>query len=314
MGFLLKYCGLTSCLFLRAEEAELKATRSMSDNTSSFTFDCYSSSASYIVTTFFVTKTFIILPISIIVLYLGYQRWQRQQRSFAAMSHSDIFTYNVTIVELIFVLGATLVIFGWWSNNFVAVFMGMSAITISYPGEMFFNTVTCVERYLAVVHPITYLGLKQSGGVRIRNICIGFVWLLCFGCVGLAVSYYPNVPYIPCFCMILVSLVIVSFCSFSVLCVLVRPGPGEMGGDRQQMNRSKQKAFHTITAIMAALLMSCLGTLFTVALGTTNLLSDIDRCAILMFASWFSLPVSLILPLLFLHRAGKLSFCLFSNK
>lgn len=131
MGFLLKYCGLTSCLFLRAEEAELKATRSMSDNTSSFTFDFYSSSASYIV-----TKTFIILPISIIVLYLGYQRWQRQQRSFAAMSHSDIFTYNVTIVELIFVLGATLVIFGWWSNNFVAVFMGMSAITISYPGEM----------------------------------------------------------------------------------------------------------------------------------------------------------------------------------
>ncbi|KAJ4945170.1 hypothetical protein JOQ06_013706, partial [Pogonophryne albipinna] len=86
---------------------------------------------------------------------------------------------------------------------------GRGADYIPSYGESLFHVLTCLERYLAVVRPIIYLRLRNVQGVRIRNISIGL----------------------------------------SVLCVLIRPGPGN--GER--VDQSKQSAFYTVTAITAAL-------------------------------------------------------------
>lgn len=105
-----------------------------------------------------------------------------------------------------------------------------------------------------------------------------------------------------------------NYCSLCVLCLLIRAGPGEVGKDREWVHQSKQRAFHTVMAITGALCMCFTGMLLTLALGTSQVLSYNDGCVLLVSGYWFSLPSNLVLPLLFLHRAGKHVCCLLSNE
>ncbi|TKS93377.1 hypothetical protein D9C73_026635 [Collichthys lucidus] len=118
----------------------------------------------FIFVAFSVTNVFL-LPLYILVLYMGYQR-RRQQRSGSAAgmtSHSDIFTYNMIGLELIGVLGCCFYCCGALTNVKAIVLVGMDIFSITSPGQTLFHLLTCVERYLAVVHPIIYLGLRQAG-------------------------------------------------------------------------------------------------------------------------------------------------------
>ncbi|KAI9524359.1 hypothetical protein NQZ68_018096 [Dissostichus eleginoides] len=201
---------------------------------------------SLIFTSFHIASNLLILPICIFALYLGFQRWRQQSSTSSTTSHSDIFTFHMVLMELVDYIGSTLRIYAWY-------------------GRAYFHVLTCVERYLAVVHPVTYLSLKGQRGVRIRNICIGM----------------------------------------SVLCVLIRPRPGEQGGDRTIVDQSKRRAFYTIVAILGVLLFRSCGNMALVVLNVFNE----GICVMVVSESWFTLPSSLVLPLLFLHRAGKLSCC-----
>ncbi|KAK2863416.1 hypothetical protein Q5P01_002949 [Channa striata] len=128
--------------------------------------------------------------------------------------------------------------------------VGLNVFFIIFLGQIMFHVLTCVERYLAVVHPITYRGLKRSG-------------------------------------------------------------PGEVGKDRERVDQSKQRAFYTIMSIMGVLWLLFVGVLVCVWLGftATPLMSYRVRCVEMISAIWFNLPNSLLLPLLFLHRVGKFTFC-----
>ncbi len=261
----------------------------------------------FIFTAFFVAKIFL-LPLFILVLYVGHQRW-RQQRSVSAaatMSHTDIFTYNMVALELISVLGCCFYCCGALTDIQSIIRVGTDMFSVTSPGQTLFHLLTCVERYLAVVHPITYLGLRQSGGVRIRNISIGCVWLLCFGLLGLNNVLTKDLTSIAGSCLLVFCLVVFSFCSLAVLWVLIHPGPGEVGGDREHVDQTKQRAFHTITAIMGALFLRFVAILVASVMYASVLT---HRCVVGSSSVWLTLPGSLVLPLLFLHRAGKLPGC-----
>ncbi|XP_037615281.1 uncharacterized protein LOC119481999 [Sebastes umbrosus] len=257
---------------------------------------------------FITVRTALSLPLSILVLYLGHQRWQ-QQRSFKTTSHSDIFTYHLASMDLIWVVGCFCSFYGTYANIMAMISVGFCATTFVFTGEMFFHVLTCVERYLAVVHPVVYLGLKNARGVRIRNISVGCVWLLCFGLTGLIVLKIPDFPINEFSIILIFCLIVVSFCSLSVLCVLIRPGPGDGGGLKEHVDQSKQRAFHTITAILGVLWLWFVGILVSIGLYNSTLLSHSVSCVVILCANWFNLPSSLVLPLLYLHRAGKLSCC-----
>ncbi|XP_054863446.1 uncharacterized protein LOC129348080 [Amphiprion ocellaris] len=252
------------------------------------------------------TKSVLIIPLSIFILHLGHQRWRRQ-RSFAAVSHSDIFTFHLAVMELIGFSGNVVYLCGFYLPRLFVVGFSLAGVTAF--GEMLFHVLTCVERYLAVVHPVTYRGLKQAGGIRIRNICIGCIWLLCFGCSGVVFTNVFDAIYSIFFCILTFYFTVITFCSISVLCALIRPKPGEGGGDREQVDQSKQRALHTIMAITAVLLVLFVRDLVSVSLIASALLSYSDRCLVLTSAMWFSLPSSLVIPLLFLHRAQILTCC-----
>ncbi|KAI9524416.1 hypothetical protein NQZ68_018099 [Dissostichus eleginoides] len=173
---------------------------------------------SLIFTSAYITKILILLPLCIFVLYLGFQRCRQRSSTSAAAStnsHSDIFTFQMVVFELWQFLGSTLFIYAIYSANHKIFGVGSYICLITRYGRNSCHVLTCVERYLAVVHPVTYLNLKGQRGVRIRNICIGL----------------------------------------AVLRELIRPGPGEQGGDRKRVDQSKRRAFYTIVAILGVQLL-----------------------------------------------------------
>ncbi|GAA6225467.1 uncharacterized protein LOC121177396 [Lates japonicus] len=278
-----------------------------------FLNDCSESRPSTFIFTAFTIINILLLPLFIFVLYVGYQRWRKPRFvSTTVTNHSDVFTYNVVFMEMVSVLGCCLFSSGSLAGIKSMILVALDMFSITSPGQILFHLLTCVERYLAVVHPITYLGLRQSGGVRIRNISVACVWLICFGWFGISKVLVASFNSIATSCLLVFSIISVSFCSLSVLCVLIRPGPGDMGGDRERVDQTKRRGFYNITAIMGALMLRFVGILVSVMM--SSYVQTHTVCMVVFSGLWLTLPSSLVLPLLFLHRAGKLPGCKHSTE
>lgn len=245
-----------------------------------------------------------ILPLSLFVLYVGIQRWWQQRLMSAAepVSPSDFFTYNLAVIELIFILSSVLFVS---SNNipFVLPWVRFTSM-VGWFGQTLTPILTCVERYLAVVHPVTYLGLKKVGGVRIRNISMGCVWLLSFGGAGLLMVSlkFPKYGILPAMPILVFLLASMTFCSVSALRILFHPRPGKTGQDQ-----SKQRAIQTILVIMGVLWVKFGWNMIAIFL--TYSPATVVKCLASASVLVSSLPGSLLSPLLFLHKAGKLPNC-----
>lgn len=205
-------------------------------------------------------------------------------------------------MELFGVLGCIISCVGIYMKDLKVLALGLIPACLLLLGDAFFNVLTCVERYLAVVHPVIYLSSKSKRGIIIRNMCIGCGWLLSM--LGMGLLMLENVFSIVDLYLLISAIIIVSFCSFSVLCVLIRPAPGHQNGDKEKGDQLKKRAFYTIMAILGMLVLR-----FT--LGVTRsiyFVSDTnDYCVVMVSSFWFYMPSSFVLPLLFLHRKGTFS-------
>ncbi|XP_069375108.1 uncharacterized protein [Paralichthys olivaceus] len=282
---------------------------SSSNSSISSIYHCQNSLGSTIlIATYTFILTLFILPLCILVLYIGFQR-QRHQHSVPAgktTSHTDVITYHTVTVDLFAVFGSVLYIWGAYSYINPVLMLGVFLYCIVFPGHTLLHCLICVEHYLAVVHPITYQRLKQTLGVRFRNISLGCVWLLSLGWIGVTMKHLPDFPVIPLLCLLGMSVTVVLFFFFSILKVLTHPGPG--GGPRERVDHAKQRALHIITVIVGVLLLRFVSLLLTVSL--YDLSSNLDhQCILLDCGLLLALPSSLVQPLLFLHRAGKLTCC-----
>ncbi|TNN31551.1 hypothetical protein EYF80_058297 [Liparis tanakae] len=245
------------------------AVNSSSNDSSNNSMDCLFIKPNPLIFYIFnITNILLFLPIFVFVLYLGFQRWwqQRSSSSSAVMSHTDSFTYHLTSIELIGVLGFNIICCAVYLKQDSVLKLGYFLRSFTCYGQTFFHMLTCVERYLAVAHPVTYLGLRRERGVRIRTVIL----------------------------------------ALSVLCILIRPGPGDQGGDRERVDQSKQRAFYTILAILGVLLFRCA---LCLAWALFTILEKTDDCLLTAVKNWLNVPSSLVLPLLFLIRAGKLTCC-----
>jgi len=258
---------------------------------------------SVIFSSFNVINIILFAPLCIFILHHGLQQWRRKRSTStaAAMSHTDCFTYHLMTMELIGIFGSVLCCCGIYSDKYKLLFIGLYIFSFKCFGELSFHVLTCLERYLAVVHPVTYLSLRNQRGIRIRNIILCFVWLLCL--VGTFTIMMKDIFYILNFCLLVSTLMIISFCNFSVLNVLIRPGPGKQGGDRERVDQSKLRAFYTIAVILGVLLLRFACALVPAFLYVSG---KSLNCVAIACDVWLNLPSSLVLILLFLHRAGKL--------
>ncbi|XP_047194907.1 uncharacterized protein LOC118102374 [Hippoglossus stenolepis] len=265
-------------------------------NTGNVTFICFTSA-----------NILLLLPLYILVLYTGVQQWrcQRSVQGGRSTSQSDLFTYNMVAMELVGLFGLFFYSYGIYADSSKMLRLGTLAFYFVFPGQSLFHCLVCVEHYLAVVHPITYLRLKET---KIRIISIGCVWLLCSLWIAVRAICCHSVPTVLFLCILGFSIILVLFCNLSVLHVLIRPRPGEVGGGRDGVDQSKQRAFRIIMAIFGALLSRFVGFFMSFTLANMVFLRR-DLCVLLNSGIWLTLPGSLVLPLLFLHRAGKLACC-----
>ncbi len=114
-------------------------------------------------------------------------------------------------------------------------------------GHPLFQSLMCVERYLAVVHPVTFLKYKP---LRYRVICCAAAWIITLGsCLcSMFILILPNTIAHTWFFALqfLLFILIQLFCLVAVLRALKQSGPGERVRDREEKNPMKRRAFYLI--------------------------------------------------------------------
>jgi len=247
-----------------------------------------------------------LFPLYIFILCMGFKQWRsrRSAPAGATMSHFDVFTLHMMILEILGLFGSILYCLGRKVETLLTV--GMFLVDILFPGQTLFHMLTCWDRYLAVVHPVTYMRLRQKSWIRIRNIVIMFGWVMCFNSVVATEMYSFHVNTILLLASLGFGTFVVLFCCLSILWVLVRPGPGEVGRPIRQADPSKQRAFYMIVIITGVLLVRFFGILVCYGIEQLVSIDHEDLCALLDSGIWLTVPSSLLLPLLSLHKAGKL--------
>lgn len=261
----------------------------------------HSTSGGIVFTSFTIMNFLLLLPLLITILYVGCQRW-RQRGSFST-SNSDFIAYHMAALEIISLLGSIFYCISLYANIQGLMRAAGRIFFFSSCGQMSFHCLACGECYLAVVHPITYMCLKKGSRVKVSNLIIGCLGL--FNMMLLALIIQNNFVIIIVMYIVLqiFSLAIVSFCSLAVLRVLRQPVVGSEL--KEKVDQSKQRAFNTIKAIIGTLLFRFVGNLVCTIIYSTSEYSLNVRCVAIQLSFWFGLPSSLVLPLLFLHRAGK---------
>ncbi|KAM3591077.1 uncharacterized protein V6R79_021932 [Siganus canaliculatus] len=289
-------------------------TSSSSSSSRTFLSSCFSSHpASSIFTGFTATNILLLLPLSVFILCCGFQRWRKQRRD-QPMNPIDVFTYHMVAMELAGIAASIACCCGAFRASSRMMGVGCNMFAINSCVKMFFHVLTCVERYVAVVHPMAYLSLSKTSGVTARNASIACVWAACYSLIALRILLQINFTVILFFCNLVMSLIVISFCSVCVLRVLLRPAPGDGADGGGGANDMKRRAFVTITAIMAVLLLRFGGNLVCMALASSSVLGFRVGCVVQVSGIWFCLPSSYVLPLLFLHRAEKLPCCRYKRE
>ena len=280
---------------------------SVNSSDSNQSSNCLTGSSQVAISIYAITNILLILPLCILVLFVGHQRW-RQRCPGATLSHFDILTYHLVAIEILNVIVAILNC--WISYDYLPSLWIALQVTFSvtFPGQLIYQCLTSIDRYLAVVHPIIYLRLRNRNAVKIIYISSGFALLLYAAVIFVLNLHEDLLAKILLFSLLVLSLIVVSFCSLSVLHALKRPGPGEGGG----ANQFKQRAFNTTMAILAVVLLWFVGSLVGFVL--SFYLAVHEQCLPVIIGYFFSLPGNLVIPVLFLHRDGKLLCCLYNSE
>lgn len=253
---------------------------------------CLANRESFVAYTVFLLGYLILpLPLSVLVLRVAVQRWRSAMAT--TTGHMDVYTYHMVLLELLGMAGACSYYYNALTGkpsqwNAISKFIGVD--------QALFHLLACMDRYLAVVHPIRYMWMRQSAGIRLRNIAIGCAWLL-----GLPACVMGNTRRIYTFSILFFSFLF----SSGTLCALfamTQSGP-------KRESRDKQRALHTIAAITATLVLRFLGNLIPFIFRATSVLNKRQLCLMMTMLLPTFLPTSVVMPLLFLQRAGKLPNC-----
>ncbi|XP_051937748.1 uncharacterized protein LOC127611310 [Hippocampus zosterae] len=228
----------------------------MSNNSSDF-INCFQSGPLRIL--FMGSNVFhlLTLPLFLNVLYIAYRQSRRRRSatasplsSGAAVSHSDMFIFHMAAMDVIGQLASILRLYGLLANKSKVVTYAFYIFYFMWYGEVMFHSLTCLDRYVAAVHPIAYMGLRQGRALKLRSVVIASVWLISAICVVIAsVHYSPTVA----IAFLSLILIVIASCSLSVLCVLNRKGPGSQSASR--MDPNKWRAFKSILIILTMLLL-----------------------------------------------------------
>ncbi|XP_051537038.1 hydroxycarboxylic acid receptor 2-like [Myxocyprinus asiaticus] len=215
---------------------------------------------------------------------------------------SGFFSLNLSVCEIGNCLNSLFSVVSIWFKSLSTFAMFLSGLV--FTGRPLFQCLICVERYLAVVHPVTFLKFKP---LRYRVICSTAAWIItlgaCLFCMFCLVSLnmYAQTWF---YCMQFLSILFIQlFCLLAVLRALKQSGPGERGRERGEENHMKRRAFYIIL----------ITTVNMVILYLPFIISGLFVILTKQYieALWLTGLISYVLagfvqPVLYLHCAGKL--------
>ncbi|XP_028828280.1 proteinase-activated receptor 3-like [Denticeps clupeoides] len=167
----------------------------------------------------------------------------------------------------------------------------------------------CLDRYVAVLHPTTFLRLRDN---KLRILTTVVIW-------SCALSYAifnltddsVNVNYYITFTVFIVCFLLIIFCNLSLLKALMDSGPVA----RDSMHPVKKRAFITVLIIFMIITVSFLPDVILYIFNMFTIYFDnfiIDPCVLPACMALFVLR-SALQPLFFLYRARKLPFMSSTN-
>lgn len=231
-------------------------------------------------------NTFLGIPTNIMVLWLI-------RKNKGDSSTSDIFIVHLAVLDTFFCLIPPLEL---------ASFVYLTTSSTWYVLHFFYGikdssplflSCICLDRYMAVLHPITFIKLRDK---RHRSVCAGVVWFITL--VYAAAKCVGNIPnFEKVFTvMILTAFAFMLFCNISILWALRQSAPG-----RDERHPVKKKAFKMVLIILAIIVFNYFP---PVALFPFRecFSPDVFRCYIHYIAFGFMDISSSIQPVLYLSR------------
>ncbi|XP_056587670.1 chemokine XC receptor 1-like [Triplophysa dalaica] len=221
---------------------------------------------------------------------------------------SEFFLFNLCICEMFNYLVCLMFLLSKWSLGFMMFGLLLQGLLIT--GRPLFQCLICVERYLAVVHPVIFLKYKP---LRYKVMCSSAAWIICTAsCLFCFFLFISNtVAAHSCFFVIffLTILSIQLFCLLAVLRALKQSGPGERMGEREDTSHIKRKAFYLILITTVSMII------IYVPISVSGFLTAMTNkyIAELWYPAFLSYMLGGFLqPVFYLHRCGKL-FCYASS-
>ncbi|XP_067231460.1 chemokine XC receptor 1-like [Chanodichthys erythropterus] len=220
---------------------------------------------------------------------------------------SEFFNLNLSVCEIATCLNAIFTLLSFLFSSLTRPIHFLKGLTIT--GRPLFQCLMCVERYLAVVHPVTFLKYKP---LRYRVICCTVAWINSLGsCLFCMFSLISNNIHAYTWFYTLQFLFFFSiqlFCLVAVLRVLKQSGPGERGREREEENHMKRRAFHIILITTVSIAIMYLP---YIIIGLSFVSSRLFINELIAFSSICYVLAGFVQPVLYFKRAGKLS-CLCS--
>ncbi|XP_051532916.1 C-C chemokine receptor 1-like protein 1 [Myxocyprinus asiaticus] len=217
---------------------------------------------------------------------------------------SDFFTLNISICEITFSLRSLTAV---TVNTFPRLWDIMMFLTGFVTTGRFFQCLICIERYLAVVHPVTFLKFKP---LRYRVACSSVTWIAilisCAFCLQFVNPCLTRIHVCLYMSQFFLFLCINLFCCLAVLRALKQSGPGERGRERVEENQIKRRAFYLILINVVTLVITYVPSLI-IALQyilSLQIAQELDSISHICFVL-----AGFVQPILYIHRVGKLPFC-----
>lgn len=223
----------------------------------------------------------------------------KMHRKGAPFTPNRFFILHVSIMDavfLVFIPAGVLNHLVWKSWPMEACWNGVYALNIW--GRPLLTACSCVDCYLAVVHPVTYHNMK-SMTPRIWVVVIVWIWTLIAATVSfmfykLFFTLWAIVPFV-------IAITVVGICDSFIFYTLVTSGP-------HRNNVQKQRAIQTLFNSLVITILTYLPPVILTIIGVFGIEYVAFVCVIAIPMSIMSSLGSVLMPILHLINTGKFSY------
>lgn len=224
----------------------------------------------------------------------------RRHKAGTPVTPNDVFMLNLTFMDLVFLFFVPfgLINFFLWQIHSIAMLSNF-LYSLNLAGRPLLTACICLDCYLAVVHPITYLSKKS---LTPRLLLAAAVWAITVIQGTLAIIFEELIHSIWAMSVYVIALPIIVICDASILWTLKKSYCGGGG-----LHPKKKKALQIITNSMVMTVISYVPPVLVYIIGNVTISDDKE------FECFLAIPIlttptagSAIMPLLYLGNLGSL--------